>query len=39
MFGEFDFEVIHKPVKSNIVGDALSRLYMMECLVISEVQI
>ena len=36
---EFDFEVIHKPGKSNVVADALSRLYMVECLTISEVQV
>ena len=39
MLAEFDFEVIHKPGKSNVVADALSRLYMVECLTISEVQV
>ena len=36
---EFDYEVIHKPGKSNVVADALSRLYMIECLSISEVEL
>ena len=39
MLAEFDFEVIHKPGKSNVVANALSRLYMVECQTISEVQV
>ena len=35
---EFDFEVIHRPGKSNVVVDALSRLYQMECFTISELE-
>ena len=35
---EFDYEIIHKLEKSNVVADALSRLYMMECMAISNVQ-
>ena len=36
---EFDYEVIHRPGKSNVVADALSRLYLIECLSISEVEL
>ena len=28
---EFDFDVIHRPGKSNVVADALSRLNVLEC--------
>ena len=38
ILAKFDFEVIHKPEISNAVADALSKLYMMEWLTISEVQ-
>ena len=35
---EFDYKIVHKPRKSNVVADALSKLYMMECMVLSYVQ-
>ena len=28
---EFDFDVVHKPGKSNVVADALSRLNVLDC--------
>ena len=31
MLAEFDFEVVHRPDKSNVVADALSRLTAIEC--------
>ena len=31
MIAEFDFEVVHKPGKSNVVVDALSRLSAVDC--------
>ena len=31
MLGEFDFEVVHRPGKSNVVADALSRLSIVDC--------
>ena len=30
MLAEFDFEVVHRPRKSNVVADALSRLNAMQ---------
>ena len=35
---EFDYEIVYKPEKSNVVADALSRMYMLECGAVSEVQ-
>ena len=34
---EFDYEIVHKPGKSNVVADALSRVDTIECCAISEV--
>ena len=31
MLAEFDFEVVHRHGKSNVVADALSKLIAMEC--------
>ena len=31
MLAEFDFEVVHRPRKSNVVADALSKLNAVEC--------
>ena len=31
MLAEFEFEVVHRPRKSNVVADALSRLNAMQC--------
>ena len=35
---EFDFEIVHKPGKSNVVADALSRVHTVECGVTASVQ-
>ena len=34
---EFDYEIVHRPGKSNVVADALSRLGTVECGTISAV--
>ena len=31
MLAEFDFEIVHRPMKSNMVAHALSRLHTVEC--------
>ena len=31
MVAEFDFDVVHRPGKSNVVADALSRLSTVNC--------
>ena len=31
MLAEFDFEVVHRPGKSNVVADALSKLNAVQC--------
>ena len=31
MVAEFDFEVVHRPGKSNVGADALSRLSAVDC--------
>ena len=31
MLAEFDFEVIHRPGKSNVVANALSKLNAVQC--------
>ena len=31
MLAEFDFEVVHRPRKSNVVADALSKLNAVQC--------
>ena len=36
MLAEFEFEVVHRPGKSNVVVDALSRLHAVECLAASK---
>ena len=36
MLAEFEFEVVHRPGKSNVVADALSKLQVVECLVASK---
>ena len=35
---EFDFEIVHRPGKSNVVADALSRLNTLECGLIASEQ-
>ena len=35
---EFNYGILHKPGDSNAVADALSRMYMMECYALSDVQ-
>ena len=35
MLAEFDFEIGHRPGKSNVVADALSRLHVVECVTAS----
>ena len=34
---EFDYEIVHKPEKSNVVADALSRMHTVDCCVVSDV--
>ena len=36
-FAEFDYEIVHKSRKFNVVADALSRMHMVECFPVSEV--
>ena len=31
MLADFDFEVVHRPGKSNVVADALSKLNAVQC--------
>ena len=31
LFAEFDYEIVHRPGKSNVVVDALSKLGAVEC--------
>ena len=35
MLSEFEFQVVHRPGKSNVVADALTRLHAVECLAVS----
>ena len=37
LLAEFDYGIVHKPGKSNVVGDALSRIHMVDCCAVSEV--